>query len=188
MNANLKRSITIRWYSLAQRELIALTFSLCLGAVHAVTCQNNLLPSNPDFSYSVHNNGTVTDNRTKRMWKVCAEGQTWSAGACTGTAGVITWVQAIALSEVGSFAGYSDWRLPNVRELRSLIEECRTSPSINESIFPLTASSSFWSSSPYVGMANRAWTVSFSSGEATPYGNTALDYGGLFVRLVRAGQ
>lgn len=186
MNSYLKRTTKTRRYNSAKRSLTPLLvcLSLCIGAAHSVTCQNNLLPSNPDVVYVINNNGTVTDNRTGLMWKVCGEGQTWSAGACIGTAGTFTWAPAIAQAEASSFASYSDWRLPNLKELRSLVEECRTNVSINDVVFPSTASNNFWSASPYTGVSAGAWVVSFSTG----YSNLSNRNASYYVRLVRGGQ
>lgn len=176
-------------------------FVLFSQAVMAVTCQNNIPPSNPDSSYTVHGDGTATDTRTGLMWKVCAEGQTWSSGTCTNNfytgAARYMWAEALALAESTTFAGHSDWRLPNYKELRSLVEECRVSPTINESVFPNTPTISkdepvgfFWSGTPYAGTtdwaettSNATWAVSFDVHIGGPSGRGMRYY----VRLVRGG-
>jgi RHS repeat-associated protein len=159
--------------------------ALSVQTVQAVTCQNNLPASNPDTAYIVHaGNGTATDSRTGLMWKVCAEGQSWSGGTCVNSATAHTWAAALALAEGATDAGYNDWRLPNLKELRSLVEECRVGPSINDTVFPATPSSIFWSGSPYVDSVYGAWGVGFSDGYA--YGNNRNDAGS--IRLVRGGQ
>ena len=160
--------------------------ALVAGPGWAVTCQNNISASNPDAAYTDHHNGTVTDTRTGLMWKVCAEGQTWNGSGCDGTAIGMTWQAALAHAQDAQFpnGGHTDWRLPNLKELRSLVEECRTSPAINDSIFPQAPSSSFWSGSPYAGNSNFAWSVNFNNGNAS-YSNR---YNNDSVRLVRGGQ
>ena len=113
----------------------------------------------------------------------CALGQTWTGSTCSGTAGTYSYNQAVALTN--TFAGHSDWRLPNIAELQTIVERENVSPAINGTLFPNTLNNGFWSSSPYVGNSNYAWYVNFSNG---------LVYDGYFrdfslpVRLVRASQ
>lgn len=158
---------------------------LSTGNVQAVPCQNNLPASNPDAVYTDHGNGTVTDTRTGLMWKQCAEGL--SGVTCqTGSAQTFTWSNALARAEASTFAGYTDWRLPNVKELSSLVEDCRRSPAINTNYFPNTPSASvFWSGSPHAHYSNnRAWLVAFLNGNANYHDRSVSNR----VRLVRGGQ
>ena len=154
--------------------------------IGAGSCTDTTIPpSNPDASYVDHDDGTVTDSNTGLMWKRCSEGQTWSGGTCNGTAITFSWGSALSLATVANLGGYADWRLPNVKELRSLVEECRTGPAIDIAIFPNTPNSSFWTSSPFVIYSNDAWTVNFSDGSNFVYTNRA---DASVVRLVRAGE
>jgi hypothetical protein len=162
-----------------------LALLLWAGTAQAVPCQNNLPASNPDSVYTVHGNGTVTDTRTGLMWKQCAEGL--SGATCeSGSAQSFTWADALDHAETSTFAGYTDWRLPNVKELSSLVEDCRGSPSINTERFPNTPSSNFWSGSPLANAlgSNYAWSVYFSGGIA----DDSLRSHSNRVRLVRGGQ
>ncbi len=156
------------------------------SVVLADVCQTNVPVSNPDSIYAVHGNGTVTDTRTGLMWKVCSEGQTWEAGACAGTATYKTWANALSEADTHVFAGQSDWRLPNIRELSSLLEQCAWNPPINQTVFPSTAPATVWSGSPYVGQSDRAWYVSFFYGGSVGYFGRASALAP--VRLVRGGQ
>ena len=166
--------------------VLVLSLSLLAPLAQAVTCApgTNIQPSNPDIAYSPSADGsTVTHKPTGLIWKRCAEGQTGSS--CSGSATTHTWAQALSLASTSSFAGQTDWRLPNLKELRSLVEECRSNPSINDTIFPAVLTSwDFWSGSPYAGNSNESWVVSFDNGY--------VGYGGrnnsAAVRLVRGGQ
>ena len=92
------------------------------------------------------------------------------------------WATALSTAEAASFAGQSDWRLPNVKELHSLVEECRVSPSINDTVFPgAPSSSNVWSGSPYAGSTNSAWRVTFALGIASNISRITPSH----VRLVR---
>ncbi|WP_209422667.1 DUF1566 domain-containing protein [Melaminivora jejuensis] len=126
--------------------------ALCLLPTwaQAVACNYSLPPSNPDHIYAVHGDGTVTDTRTSLMWKLCPEGQTYhgGGGSCTGSSTVMTWEQALNAAHNSSFAGHSDWRVPSIKELRSLVEQCRTYPSINEQVFGAASVLNAWSGTP----------------------------------------
>ena len=151
----------------------------------AQTCAAGIQASNPTSVYLADSaNGTVTDTRTGLMWDRCARGLS-GVGCATGTASIFTWQAALnAAATIGTYKGYNDWRLPNLKELRSLVEECRINPSINEFAFPNTSASLFLSGSPYAGDATSAWGVGFLVGNAAVVGRS----GAYQVRLVRAGQ
>jgi hypothetical protein len=134
-----------------------------IAGVQAGSCMNNISPSNPDSAYVDHANGTVTDTRTGLMWKQCLEGLS-GPGCLTGTARTYTWAEALGTAEASNFADYDDWRLPNIRELRSLVEECRVNPSINDTVFPYSRSAFLWSSSPDTRNSDGAWGVYFGTG------------------------
>ena len=171
-----------------RRFLIAV---LCLAgatAAQAVVCEanggpSNLPATNPDAAYTVHGDGTVTDTRTGLMWKQCLEGQ--SGPACAGSPTGFDWGAALAQAAASGFAGHTDWRVPNQKELRSLVEECRQQPAINDAVFSNTPAldSYAWSSSPRAGAPDYSLLVNFSTGSATFGVRTAA----VPVRLVRAG-
>ncbi|MBK1723021.1 Lcl domain-containing protein [Thiocystis violacea] len=166
--------------------LIGLAWLALADMVLAGTCQHGIPASNPDSVYTTDlSAGTVTDTRTGLMWKTCVEGQTWSGGTCTrGGATSHPWAAALDLAESATFAGHDDWRLPNVNELMSLVEPCRTNPSINDSLFPNTPTWYVWSGSPNVSFSDHAWYVLFSYGFAEYFVRSE----DVHVRLVRGGQ
>ncbi|MBK8639209.1 MAG: DUF1566 domain-containing protein [Chromatiaceae bacterium] len=81
--------------------------------------------------------------------------------------------------------GASDWRLPTVEELLSIVDYSGYSPAIDSAWFPNTLSSWYWSSSPVAYLDIYAWIVYFDSGTCG-YGFYKSD--GNPVRLVRGGQ
>ena len=140
----------------------------------------------PDNRYQVHNDGTVIDKVTGLMWMQCSLGQTYADGTCSNAADATehTWQAALEAAEDYTFATYSDWRLPNIKELSSLAARDRHGPSINSSIFPNTPSDWYWSASPNAGNSSDAWRLYFSYGY--DYLNNRNHYH--HVRLVRSGQ
>ena len=148
-------------------------------SAQAVTCQNNLVPSNPDEVYVDHSDGTVTDTRTGLMWKQCVEGL--SGNDCTvGIAQFHSWPSALNEAESSNFAGYNDWRLPNIKELVSLVEECKSWPAINDKLFPSTPNAQVWSGSPDTHSVS-TWYADFLHGTSN---TTGRNIGG-HVRLIR---
>jgi hypothetical protein len=153
-------------------KITLLIFLLVLLPVvsHAQTCQTSSAPATtPDSQLTDNGNGTVTDTKTGLMWKKCSEGQ--SGNHCEiGSAATYSWQAAINRADVvnlNGFAGYSDWRLPNIKELRSIVERQCFSPAINLTQFPNTASTLFWSASPYTNASDDlAWHGDFDTGRA----------------------
>ncbi len=172
--------------------LLTLPFSLFTLQANAV-CNANAVATTPDSDFTIHNDGTVSHKKTGLMWKVCSEGQTWSNGACTGSISTHTWDAALQIPEALNVSGgypsspnYTDWRLPNVKELKSIAELKCYVPAINETVFPSTASSWYWSSSPGANYSNNAWGVGFGHGFVSDYYYNRIS--GVRVRLVRSGQ
>jgi hypothetical protein len=126
---------------------------------NAQTCQTASIPATTPTSQLTDNgNGTVTDTKTGLMWKQCSEGLT-GADCATGSAEIYTWQAALAQAQTvntsGGFAGHTDWRLPNVKELRSITEKQCYYPAINLTRFPNIGiyrfgywSGMYWSASP----------------------------------------
>jgi len=116
----------------------------------------------PTPRFTDNGNGTVTDNLTGLIWTRNAKAlgmKTWSAALDaannlkSGDAGLAD----------GSQAG--DWRLPDVRELQSLIDYGRSHPALPAGHpFTNVGSNPFWSSSTYTYDITYAWRVYFADG------------------------
>ena len=111
--------------------------------------------------------GTVTDTCTGLMWQQATAQER------------LAWREAIAYCARLHCAGHSDWRLPNVRELQSIVDYGRSVPS-SDPIFG-AESGWYWSSSTYVLYPSYAWSVNFSVGGVY---SVNKDYDS-FVRAVR---
>ncbi|MCP4752512.1 MAG: DUF1566 domain-containing protein [Proteobacteria bacterium] len=120
---------------------------------------------------------TVTDEDSRLTW------QKWTYST------TINWENALAYCETLSLAEKSDWRLPSVRELKSINEPefayyPTKHPSVNETFFPETYYTAYWSSTTSSLDTERAWVVSFNNGTVSYVDKTAITY----VRCVRGGQ
>ena len=91
----------------------------------------------------------------------------------------VNWQNALGHCEGLNYGGHTDWRLPNMDELKTLINDTIYSPA---STFPDMPSQDFWSSSSYVGNAETSWRVGFDQGLL---GTTNKSMTTLYARCVR---
>ena len=84
-----------------------------------------------------------------------------------------------------NFGGYSDWRMPAIKELFSLVNSdiASTGPTIDTTWFSNTMSSYYWSSTTVAASTGCAWLL-FGNG----YVNWDFKSRSYYVRAVRAGQ
>jgi hypothetical protein len=59
--------------------------------------------------------------------------------------------------------GYTDWKLPTIKELQQIVDIKHSKPAINNQ-FKYIEPSSYWSSSPDLVKKNYAWYVGFKTG------------------------
>ena len=153
-----------------------LTIVLCVTAVFssgsivmAQTCKTNITISHPKGQFLLNSDGTVTDVKNGLMWSLCSVGQDFKDGTCEGTpTHYPSWREALeSASHNATFAGYNDWRLPNIKELGDLIERSCVSPAIDLSYFPATPSAAYWSNtmdSRGVNSSLKGMVVDFTDG------------------------
>lgn len=151
----------------------------------------------PKPSYRDNGDGTVTDLNTGLMWQKTPELNR-----------KLTFDEALARPRQSRLGGYSDWRLPTIQELYSLIDfngNCHARqpvPYLNTRFFDFrygdesrgerTIDAQTWSSTQYVGLTMRGdptvFGVNFADGRIKGYPRDALPGGrrmSQFVRLVR---
>jgi hypothetical protein len=117
-------------------------------------------------------NGTTTDLLTELTWQ-----QIPSADS-------IAWEQALTIANALTYAGYSDWRLPNIKELQSINDESLTNPSINQTFFNGVNANHFWSSTSLPNQTTRAWYLDTQFGVIT----FKLKTNKLYALCVRGGN
>ena len=97
----------------------------------------------------------------------CSLGQTWANGTCGGAVATLTWAEAQSAAQAVNKRGqyfYSDWRLPQLPELASIIERQCKNPRINLGIFPLTPAERYWSATTREAGATEAFAFALSFG------------------------
>lgn len=130
----------------------------CTGTGQDGEYQKEIVWPNPRFTD--HGNSTVTDNLTGLMW-------TKDAQQIKGTK---KWNDALSACNNSDFAGYTDWRLPNVKELISLIDYGEHDPALPSSHpFYNVQFIFYWSSTTYDSITNHAWGVYVCNGYVYNY-------------------
>ncbi|WP_230659789.1 Lcl C-terminal domain-containing protein [Psychrobacter sp. I-STPA10] len=123
------------------------------------------------------NSSEIKDTQTGLIWQRCSLGQAWDGKNCIGKAKAYTWEQALKQTKVLG-KGY---RLPNIRELSSIVERQCYNPAITGGIFPNTQSSDYWSSSPSMN-SDSVWSMNFNYGYTLSFSKNDVHY----VRAVRS--
>jgi len=119
------------------------------------------------------NDGVITDNLTNLVWQKCSMGQT-ADSECTGTASTDTWENALSYCEnLVILEGTSDWRLPNINELKTIVDISRSNPAIHIGFFPNAATNFYWTSTTKSNDTTMAWVVSFNLGSVIGWNKTS---------------
>lgn len=151
-------------------------------------------------SYLDNGNGTISDVHTGLMWEKLCDDDPPSA-TCAADHDVDTtyaWDEAFDKIEAlngASFAGFSDWRLPNVQELASLSTYSNKNPAI-DAIFnqrctapcsllqcSCTLADGYWTATTYCLAPVNAWNVHFYDGDVSAHEKDGVNG----VRAVRGG-
>jgi len=133
------------------------------------------------LSYTDNGDGTITDHNTYR----------WSGNGSQET--IWDWIDDL---NAANFAGHDDWRIPNLKELQSIVDYERVNPSIDPAFntnciaactvltCSCTVGSVYWSATTLASVPSFAWLADFGGGDVF-----AVDKSGnLFVRAVRGGS
>jgi len=130
--------------------------------------------------FTVNADDTVTDNCTGLQWQRFT---TDVDGDFETTANdLFDWCGAIKHCQELSFAGHEDWRLPNARELESIVDYGERNPAVHP-VFR-AYNSWYWTSTTLVG-SSTAFVVNFESGISEVLGKETVL---ALVRAVRGGK
>ncbi len=137
----------------------------CKGTGQDGEYQKGVAWSDPRFTD--HGDGVVTDNLTGLMW-------TKSAQHIKGT---MKWSEALAACNDLVWAGYSDWRLPNIKELISLIDYGEHDPALPAGHpFDDAQFIFYWTSTTYDSITNHAWGAYVCNGYVYNYHKATAAY------------
>ena len=160
----------------------------------AGTGQDGDVQAGSTLSYVDNGDGTITDLNTGLTWEKKSDDGTIHDRDTT-----YVWSDAFAIFIAGlnsmAFAGHTDWRLPNAKELQSIMSYETSNPSVdpafNTACVPgctvltcsCTKAADHWSASTNANVPINAWRGDFFAGFIRPGDKT----GGNFVRAVRGG-
>lgn len=125
----------------------------------------------------------ITDTTTGLVWRRCVDGMTWTGITCTGQPRRVDWARALTNARSAG----APWRLPNLKEMASLLEPARPSPKIDLTAFPAAPGESHWVSTPSAWDPDYAWAVQFRDGRVTHQAHRNTFYKRTY-RLVRDAQ
>lgn len=102
-------------------------------------------------------NSTVTDVTTGLIWEKA------------GSSSLHNWQEALAYCEGMTLGGSSDWRLPDIKELESLVDVPASDitpqvPALNYTLFPVAQPTYYWSSTTDNTTPGSVWVVDFAFG------------------------
>ena len=139
----------------------------------------------PAPSYTDNGDGTVTDNVTSLMWE-----QKTADGGSGDKERTYTWKDSLAYCEDLIMGSFSDWRLPNPKELERIVDLEKSSPAVDTTYFPNTKNGFYWTGTSCVGCHKfKAFSYNFSDGELS-FGVKFRDgvYHENFTRCVRTAD
>lgn len=126
----------------------------------------------------------LLDNNTGLMWEVQAPGP--DGGALEGRK--YSWQDArdVHVSRLNDqrHGGFNDWRLPNLDELRSIVDYGRSNPAVDGLLFPDCEVDFYWSDASYEMQPSFAWGIFFGLGSGIAFGKSNPHC----VRAVRGGH
>jgi len=109
----------------------------------------------PSTRFEDNGDGTVTDIMTGLMWVKDAT-----------LVGDDDWESVVSAAAALSTGDHHDWRLPNVRELESLLDMSQDSPCLPSShkFTNVGTGAIYWTSTTYAGATGSAWCIDLTDG------------------------
>jgi hypothetical protein len=125
------------------------------------------------LTYTVHPDGTLTDEVTGLMWQ-------------TADGGEMSIEDAGAYCDTLQLAGFTDWRLPTAHELMSIQDLQASNPSIDTQSFADTDAEYWWSGDAQANDPNKIWVTNAGGGIGNHPKTETVSAGGTHRFHVRA--
>ena len=172
-----------------------------VGATLALVPEDGVVRAGAPLTYKDNRDGTITDLNTGLMWEKKSNDYglhdkdlrlPWSS--FSGPT-IWDWLDQVNAEGGTGFARYQDWRIPNVKELQSIIDFEEVNPAVQpvfnnrHSSFctvltcSYTGSDEYWSSTAGANSPPTAWLVDFLDG----FVRVDLKGNPNYVRAVRGG-
>lgn len=152
-------------------KLIATILLVLANAnLQAQDCNDASSSTSPTSRFTDNGDGTVTDRQTELVWQRCPVGFQLDDGSTADLVDdvcmqvdedQVNWQDALLDAEAEPSGG-TTWRVPNVKELLSIVERKCVLPAWNRRIFP-AAPLIYWTSTTYNNIRT-ATVVDFSAG------------------------
>ena len=205
---NAASDMSPQWATIVPAELPRTGQTTCYDSAGAVipcagTGQDGEIQAGvawPNPRFTDNGDSTITDNLTGLMWTADANLMTtrdtgFDADGTSGD-GAVTWLHAldyVAQLNAQAYLGHTDWRLPNINEIESLVhaQEPNTATWLNTQGFSSVQSDLYWSSTSVSAYTVFAWVVNMWSGDKYAGRKsmvTAYRSGDYYVWPVRSGQ
>jgi uncharacterized protein DUF1566 len=163
----------------------------------AGTGQDGATQAGASLAYQDNGDGTITDVNTGLQWEKLDD-----AGGIHDRDSVYTWANSqtrITQLNGANFAGHNDWRLPNVRELTSIVNYGSSNPAVVTATFhnncfggcnnvtdcSCTAFLNHWTSTSLTNLPGSTFTVNFTDGTVNVFTKGGASQ--FAVRAVRGG-
>lgn len=171
--------------SLTFRACILTLFLSFLGFFTTVDAGQLCSSEEVGSAFELRDDGIAVDRQSGLMWMRCAFGQQWTAGRCEHNAETFNWKEAqmeiVRFNEQGGAYGYTDWRLPTIEELQSLVLPGCEEPALDTRVFPDAPVTAYWTSTPDQAYEPGVMLVHFINGHVY-MGNRSVNW---VMRLVR---
>ena len=131
---------------------------------HVRAVRGIFIPQVISNHFTDNGNGTITDNVTNLLWQKIHSTDS------------LSWEQSLTYADTATIGGYTDWRLPNIKELQSINDENLINPSVNNAFFSNVGVNKFWSSTSLPNQTTKAWYLSTQFGITTYDAKTIKHY------------
>ncbi len=158
----------------ASTSFAAKTSSLAVLCVSS-KFKRDFLPNASNFTDN--GDGTVKDKSTGLLWQKCEIGQTWNGTSCINASSANKWNTALGNCNTLNLAGKS-WRLPNINELRSILDMTKKDPFLDHGIFTtgISGGGGLWSSTTNAANSSEALLLVAADGRVASNGKSSAYY------------